>query len=320
MHTLCTQMKKTRTPSLFYPVAKELGISVQEAVSDAKKQHELLLHIATHYDVGAIIRMTELWCEAASFGMHVDFVEHDFPRLGEPLFPEGCSVDDVLVPQVINPITQPLIEAVALSAGHLSKPLVVGITGPYTLGSVLCGSENFMMNSLIEPDCIHQFLDTITTFLIEYATCYKESGAHGLMIAEPSIAMISPEMCREFSHEYVEHIIVEVQDENFPILYHNCGAVTPHLPIISQLSAQGFHFGSDVDLDVAFNLIPEHKAIMGNIEPQHLITNTVDSVEHEFQELWNSYSNHENFILSTGCDLSPKVLPEMIQKLFTNLS
>lgn len=315
MYSLFERLKtepKAASPCLFYPVAKEMNLSLSELLTDSNKQKEVLIKIAESYPVSAVIRMTELWCEAAAFGMNCTIVEQDFPKLGAALYTNVDELESAVIPPAINSITEPLIQAVKLAAPRISKPLIVGVTAPYTLGSVLGGSEEFMINCMTEPEIVHRFLKKITAFLVEYILEYKKAGADGIILAEPSIAMISPAMTEEFSNQYIEQMINAVQDDTFSVIYHNCGAVNPHLPVLAKLSVHAFHFGNDVDLSLAFDTIPPDRIIMGNIDPRLFLGENGMKIKGIAEELLAKYSGFQHYICSTGCDLSPNALPQMI--------
>jgi len=296
---------KCAAPCLFYPVAKEMSMPLSKVLTDGETQKNVLVKIAEEYPVSAVIRLTELWCEATAFGMSCTMDETDFPKLGTALYPDIAALESASVPAPVNDTTSPLIEAVRLAVPCLKKPLIVGATGPYTLGSVLGNSENFMMNCMMEPTIVHAFLEKITSFLIAYILEYKKAGASGVILAEPSIAMISPNMTEEFSNPYIEKIIAEVQDDTFSLIYHNCGAVNPHMKSIVKLSADAFHFGSEVDLKIPLDLLSTDRIVMGNIDPRQFMTESPAQIEKETRELLTKYTQFNNYVCSTGCDLSP---------------
>ena len=300
-------------PCLFYPAARRMGVQADALLTDAETQAKVLRAVAHEYATGSVVRMTELWCEAAAFGVPCAFPADGFPQLGEPLCEDADELAELVPPPAENAVTEPLIEAVRLAAPGLGKPLIVGITGPYTLGAVLNGSENFMMNCMTEPEAVHVFLERATAFLSEYALAYKQAGADGVMIAEPSVSMVSPEMAGEFSCRYLSHVIAAVQDEGFSVLYHNCGAVDRHMEILARLPARGFHFGSEVDLARALTLIPEDRAVMGNVDPRLFLGSDAEAAGARAVALRVQLGEHENFFCSTGCDLAPTARDEAIE-------
>lgn len=314
MNRLLSQLESgpRAIPCFFYPAARAKDISLVRVLSDGPLQKELLAGISENHSVGAVVRMTELWCEAAAFGMRCTVSEHDFPSLAEPVFADVDSLARASMPQVENTVTEPLIEAVRLAAPSLNRPLIVGVTGPYTLASVLNGSENFMMACVQQGAAAKDFLDKLSDFLIEYVSAYKASGASAVILAEPSASMISPKMMDKFSNKYVQKIIEATQDDKFSIIYHNCGSVNKHLEVISKLGADAFHFGGEVDLSLALDLIADDRLVMGNLDPRLFIQSSPEEIERLTGDLMDKYAGFKNWRLSTGCDLSPDSSLELI--------
>lgn len=303
-------------PCFFYPMAKKMSFSVSDILTDSKKQAQVLIETSKSFPVSAVIRMTELWCEATSFGMECSITENGFPKLGSPLYTDISDLAEVAVPPVINSITSPLIEAVELAMPHMDKPMIIGVTGPYTLASVLNGSEDLMINCMTEPDDVHMFLEKITDFIIEYILAYKAAGASAVILTEPSVAMISPAMTEEFSNKYIQNIISASQDASFSIIYHNCGAVDSHIDTILQLNADGFHFGNEVNLDHVLKKVSKDKLVMGNLDPRLFISDNRAVIEKTTKDLLEKYSAYDNWRLSTGCDLAPNIFPGNIEIFF----
>ncbi len=289
---------KKEMPLLFYP---EINTNIKDVLENANLQAEVLKSIDEKYDTCAVVRLSELWCEAKSFGVEVKFSDNDFPKVLEPLFMEADEMEDIKFPPVLNETTIPMINSVKLAVPKMSKPLLVGVTGPYTLGCVLGGSEDFMCHCMTDEDLVSDFLEKITEFLTNYIKEYKNAGASGVIIAEPSSAMISPSMMEEFSNCYIQKIIKEVADESFLVIYHNCGNVNAHLDTICKLDVDAFHFGSDVDIEKAIS--STDKIVMGNIEPQLFLGENGEEIKKQKDAL----SKLDNFIVSTGCDLAPDV-------------
>lgn len=314
MNHLLSQLKtgSGAVPCFFYPAVRKKGLSLPQVLSNGPLQKELLADIGENQPVGAVLRMTELWCEAAAFGMSCTISEHDFPALADPVFTNVDSLALAVMPQVENAVTEPLIEAVRLATPSLDKPLIVGVTGPYTLASVLNGSENFMMACVQQGVAAKDFLGRLSGFLIEYVLAYKASGASAVILAEPSASMISPKMMEKFSNQYVQKIIEATQDDNFSIVYHNCGSVNKHLEVIAKLGADAFHFGGEVDLDLALDLIADDRLVMGNLDPRLFIQNSPEEIEGLTGELMDKYAAYDNWRPSTGCDLSPDASIELI--------
>ena len=73
---------------------------------------------------------------------------------------------------------------------------------------------------------------------------YKAVGANGVVIAEPLAGLLSPALAQEFSGDYSKRIVEAVRDENFAVIFHNCGN-TANITLESMFSngANAYHFG-----------------------------------------------------------------------------
>jgi hypothetical protein len=91
----------------------------------------------------------------------------------------------------------------------------------------------------------------------------KEAGANGLVIAEPAAGLLSPDLCEEFSSKYVKKIVEAVQDDNFAIVYHNCGNTVPLIDSIVGIGANAYHFGNAVDIGVILEKMPSNIPVLG---------------------------------------------------------
>ena len=307
---------KRAVPCLFYPAIAESGLTTHQALTDAGAQAEILVGIAERYPVAALVRMSELWCEAAAFGAECVFEDRTFPRVNGVLASDAEELLDLTIPDPVNSVTEPMLAAIEKAAKTAGVPVFAGVTGPYTLGSVLGGSEDFMVNCLTEPEAVQEFLDRLSRFLVDYIGKYKQAGAAGVMVAEPSVGMISPDMAEDFSNRYLRDIIAAVQDDGFSVIYHNCGNVGPHLRGLATLGAHAYHIGDAVDMAGALEAFPRDALVMGNIHPDKFALAAAATMERDTAELKGKFSGYPNFVLSSGCDIGPNAKRENLEAFF----
>ena len=158
-----------------------------------------------------------------------------------------------------------------------------------------------------------------TDFLIEYAKAYKEAGANGIVMAEPVSGLLSPSLESEFSAPYVKKIVDAVQDDEFILVYHNCGGNVPKmLDSILSTGSAAYHFGNAIDLESdVLTRVPSDTLIMGNLDPAGILRmGTPDSVRSATLALLESCSRYPNFLLSSGCDIPPMTPWENIDAFF----
>lgn len=114
-------------------------------------------------------------------------------------------------------------------------------------------------------------------------------------------------MAAEFSHPFVKKMIDSVQDENFAVIYHNCGAGVPRMfNDLADLGAMVYHFGNAVNLEEVLANMPTNAIIMGNVDPAGIVAHgSREAVGEAVNALQLSRGEYENFWLSTGCDVPP---------------
>lgn len=164
-------------------------------------------------------------------------------------------------------------------------------------------------------------LEKCTRFLIDYTCAIRQTGVHGVIMAEPAAGLISNEDCLLYSTNYVRQIVDAVQDENFMVILHNCGNFGHCTEAMIQSGAAGLHFGNKIDMAEALENCPEDRLVMGNLDPVGLFKqSSPEKVYAETMNLLKKTSQWKNFVLSTGCDVPPHVPSENIEAFYQALN
>jgi uroporphyrinogen decarboxylase len=166
---------------------------------------------------------------------------------------------------------------------------------------------------------VHTVLEKVTAFLTEYAKAYRAAGAKGIVMAEPVAGLLSPTLEEEFSSPYVKKIVDAVQNDDFIVIYHNCGDNVPKmLPSILSTGCAAYHFGNAVDMekDIIAQL-PCDTIVMGNVDPAgQFLRGTADSICEETVRIMSECCGNPNFVISSGCDIPPSAPWENIDAFF----
>ena len=187
------------------------------------------------------------------------------------------------------------------------RPVLAGMIGPFSLAGRLMDVEEALVNCIAEPDFVHIALRKATDFLLAYAKAYKDAGLDGIMMAEPLSGLLSPALEKEFSMPYVKEIVDAVQDDEFIVIYHNCGPNTPLMTAsFYENGAAAYHFGDAVDMVEMLEKMPADRPVCGNISPSaQFLSGTPDSIYQATKKLKEKCANYPNFVLSSGCDIPP---------------
>ena len=306
-------------PVLSFPIARKLGHSVGEFVKSADLQAETMAWIARNTPVDAVLGPMDLSVEAEAFGANVRFSENEVPVVTGQLVADEDAVAELAVPPPGAGRCSMTVSAVAkVKAMDVGKPVFGGMIGPFSLAGRLADVNEMMFLIMDEPETVHAILEKTTEFLISYAKAFKAAGADGVFMAEPLAGVISPAALEEFSAPYVRRIIEAVQDEKFPLCYHNCGgSVVKAADAIFAQGSAGCHFGNAIDLGEMLAKSPEKTLVMGNINPVSVLAQgNPDTIREAVSALVAKCGSYPNFVLSSGCDIPASTPWENLEALF----
>ena len=301
---------KTRKamPILSFPSIQLSGITVRDLIASSDAQAQGMAAIAQRCDSAASVSMMDLSVEAECFGSQILYSDDEVPTVTGAVASTMEEVERLAAPKVGDGQTGIYVEAIGKAKKLITdRPVFAGVIGPYSLAGRLMDVSEIMMNCAIAPDMVHALLRKANAFLKAYIKAYKDVGADGVVIAEPAAGLLPPDMGLEFSSNYIKEIVEELQDENFIIIYHNCGNSVPFMiPEILSTGCAAYHFGNAVDLAEILEQMPEDVLTMGNVDPVSVLRNgTPEEVREETLRIMEKCCSHKNFLISSGCDIPP---------------
>lgn len=303
-----TQPKKP-IPVLSFPCVSLLGITVRELISDSALQAKGMKLVADRTDAAASVSFMDLSVEAECFGATVSVSDDEVPTVKGRIINDMDEAKALEVPAIGSGRTQIYIDAIKKASEIITdRPVLAGMIGPFSLAARLLDVSEIMMDCYDDPDMVHLVMEKVTDFLIEYAKAYKAVGANGIVMAEPVAGLLSPSLEEEFSSPYVKKIAEAIQDDEFVLIYHNCGDNVPKmLDSILSTGCAAYHFGNAVDMEKdIISQVPSNTVVMGNIDPAGVLRmGTPESVREATISLMEKCCKYENFVLSSGCDMPP---------------
>ena len=310
---------KKAMPILSFPAAQKMGVSVETLVKSSELQSQAMQIVARDTATIAAVSLMDLSVEAEAFGAQMRFTKDEVPAITGQLVSDEDEANDLAVPELSAGRAMLCVEAVRAAKQTITdKPVIAGMIGPYSLAGRLMDVTEIMYLCFDEPETVHTVLDKATQYLIRYGQAMKDAGADGIMMAEPLAGILSPDMAVEFSMPYVKRIIDALQDEEFAVLYHNCGNSVPQmLEGIYALGAAAYHFGNAIDMEAMMKVTPADILVMGNIDPAgQFASGTVESITAATRDLLDKCGSYPNFVPSSGCDIPAHAKWENIDAFF----
>lgn len=300
--------KRRAMPILSFPSIQLMGITVKDLIADSDVQAQGMYKIAQRCPTAAAVSMMDLSVEAECFGSQIRFSDDEVPTVIGSVVETPEDAEALKVPAFGAGRTGLYVEAISKALKLITdRPIFAGVIGPFSLAGRLMDMTQVMINCYEEPEMVHATLEKATEFLLNYVKAYKAIGAHGVVIAEPAAGLLSPDFCGEFSSPYVKRIVDAVQDEEFIVIYHNCGdAVNRMVPQILETGAAAYHFGNAVSMEEMLQQMPGDVLTMGNVDPVSAIRNgTPEKVRQDTLAIMEACCKYPNFLISSGCDIPP---------------
>ncbi len=309
---------------LSFPAIQKMGITVKDLIASSDLQAQAMKIVADSTpEAAASVSMMDLSLEAEAFGSNVHFSDDEVPTVTGSIINSEEDADALEIPEIGAGRTQIYIDAIEKAVQLITdRPVFAGVIGPFSLAGRLMDVSEAMIYCYDEPDMVHTVLEKVSDFTIKYINEYKKVGANGVVMAEPLAGLLSPALEEEFSCDYVKKIVNATQEDDFLVVYHNCGNCTiQQIDSITSNGCRMLHFGNAIDMSEMMPHIPANIIAMGNVDPAGQFRNgTPESVKEATIELMEKCASYPNYVPSSGCDIPPLSSWDNIQAFFDGLN
>ena len=308
-------------PVMTYPALELTGLSILDVVTKGANQSKLVEALAARYPSAAAVTMMDLSVEAEAFGAEIRFSEDEIPTAVGAVVTDLASAEALRAPEVGEKRTGEYVLGMGASAKAIQdRPVFGGCIGPFSLAGRLLDINKAILATMRTPEIVHAVLEKCCTFLAQYMSAIKASGADGVIMAEPLAGLLSPAGCTEFSSQYVRRLVAAVQDENFVICLHNCGNTTKLVSSMASTGAGMLHFGNSIKMVDNAPQVPADVVFCGNVDRAGIFrVGAPEQVAERTLDLLNDMKPYKNFMLSSGCDIPPKSPLANVDAFFATL-
>jgi len=300
-------------PLMGYPGARITHSTLKQNAFNSELHYRSVYKLVEAFAPDVIFYMMDLSVEAGAIGLQVRY------PLGESASVElhpVQQVSDLDHYKVLDPIYDARIRSYIETMRRMAHGLK-GVTkgayviGPFTLAGLMIGAREIAMATIDNPDLVIATLNYVEDVITRYAKELVNAGADMVVFLEPTATFLSPKSFSRFSGSYVNRMARRL--DTMTVL-HICGDTTRLVPAMGQLDVQGLSLDAAVDFPKAAQKIPSDMVLIGNLDPVRVMVNeTPDGVRKATHDLLERMAPHENFILSTGCDLPQETPLENIR-------
>lgn len=323
VNNLFVNDKKKSLPILSFPGIQLMNKNVNELVNDGKLQAQCMKVIADRYkNMLASLSLMDLSVEAEAFGSQIRYEKNEVPTVIGSIVNNLEEAKNLKIPEVGEGRTKECINAIKYATDLIKdRPIFAGVIGPFSLAGRLMDMTEIMIKCYVEPDTVKIVLNKVTKFIIEYIKKLKQSGANGVVIAEPAAGLLSPELIAEFSNPYIKEIKKATEEEDFLLIYHNCGNVNQLIDEILKLDFRVIHVGDTANIGELLKKVPQNVILMGNISPaEYFKEENIEKIINRTKNLLEKFHKYNNYKISSGCDIPPTSSLKNIDAYFNVIS
>ncbi|MCL5027097.1 MAG: MtaA/CmuA family methyltransferase [Chloroflexi bacterium] len=220
--------------------------------------------------------------EAAALGCGMDWGRKDWMPINTTS--PFAEPEDVRIPG--DYLEKPSIRACLDAIGILrhrygDRVAVIGkVMGPWTLSYHARGVQEFLMDTVLDPDKARRFLEVLMPASLLFARAQIEAGADAIVIADHCTGdMVRAQNYRDFLLPL--HKVMN-RELSFPTILHCCGKALDRMEYFAQAGFTSYHFESKNDPRESMAIVNGRMTLMGNINnPSTLLKGSPADVERE---------------------------------------
>jgi MtaA/CmuA family methyltransferase len=246
----------------------------------------------------------DLQIEAEALGCRLGWAEENPPAvLSHPLAGKGNLNDLMPISRDQGRIPAVMAATRELREKYPDIALYGLVTGPFTLGLHLLGTEIFM-KMFEDPAAIHNLLEFTSEVTKSMSDFYIEAGCDIIAVVDPMTSQIGPDQFTEFIHKPVKSVFDTIRNQGKHSSFFVCGHAQQNIEVMCKTGPDNISIDENIPLDYVRNICRKFGIsfggnlqltlvmLMGN--PEDCQRNAVDCMD---------IAGDTGFILAPGCDL-----------------
>ena len=310
------------TPMIGDHVSFLLGVDIKEYLNSPflmAKGHIKAFEIYGHDSVGLnpeVIGLPE------AMGAKVKYIKNGRPQIDNPIIKRHEDIKNIRIvnPEIDGrlPLYFQALEIVRNQIGDKVR-VATGIGGPFTTAALLRGVDNFLMDTVRDPEFVHAIMEITTASVIKYMDRAFKLG-FSCSLGEPmaSCNLISPKHFKKFVKPYIKEIAdFSKQIRGRGPSIHICGKTEKIWDDLVETGISRLSLDEVIDLTEAKDKIGHRISIAGNVSPTEILLNGNPQmiIEAARDCVMKAGNSKKGFTLSSGCTVATYTPIENIKAL-----
>lgn len=196
--------------------------------------------------------------------------------------------------------------------GHRIKFAVC--RGPLNIASFLMGTTEFMMDIMLKPEEIHNLLNLITDFSVDWIQYQKElfPEIEGILILDDIVGFLGEPEVKSTAIPYLKKAFEAI---DAPVkFFHNDANGLISTPFLKDAGINMFNFSFEHDMNLIRELAGPDIVLVGNLPPRDVLARgSMSDVEKATLEMYENTTDKSRILWSCGGGMPMDVPAENIR-------
>ena len=296
------------------------GLTIREYCSNPQKAVKAQLNAYETLQHDVVLAYTDLAKEAEAMGCEVKYSDTIVPSIGTHVLGEEkgkLARMELPDPKKVGRLPGFLELCEGLMAAKVPAAVGAVVTGPWTVAMLMRGPENLLLDTVDEPQFVHDLMRFTTEFTKQFGDLVAATKI-GLSLSEPtaSCSLISPDDYRTFIKPYHKELIEYYKQKKVNLTTHICGMTHPLYEDLVDAGFATISIDIDPSVDQLKRLVEvsnKRAVAIGNVDATIFERATAAQMEAEVKRCVATAARHSAYILSTSCEIPPMSRPELVQ-------
>ncbi len=285
--------------------ASLLGVTAEEYLKSDKLIVEGVSKAIELYNPDGIPIVFDLQLEAECMGCGLVWADENPPSVHSHPLMEGVELKDLKIPTINDGRIPVVLEATRqLRAKYPDLALYGLITGPFTLGLHLLGTEIFM-KMFMDEQYVHDLMAFCTRVCNTMTDYYKSAGCDVVAVVDPMTSQIGPDQFEQFVTQYCTEVFAHIKAQEMYSSFFVCGQAQHNIEVMCACKPDNISIDENIPLEYVKDICLKNGISFGGnlLLTVALLMGTTEDCERNAVDCMDIGGN-KGFILAPGCDLA----------------
>ncbi len=281
--------------------------TVREILTDAKKSAEAHLAFYRRFEPDSLVVYNDIYLEAEALGCELEFFEDRTSHPKSVLLEDKSQLVRLKVPDPKKDGRIPyFLELCQRVSSQVRETTTVGLghSGPWNIAIHLRGVEALLMDTVDDPEFVHDLMKFTTEVVRTVGDAVIEAGfGPSLGEAAASCSLISPTIFKEFIKPYHSELCSHFKSKKALMALHICGKIDPLMEDIIDSGISFLSLDSPSSLKKLIDLSAGKLILMGNVPTTLFAGGTREQMEQAIRGCIETAAEGSGYILASGCEI-----------------